>query len=61
MLAIVIAGNSKCVGQLEWNLFFLSAKRMSTYLMIRGSMGIDCIVMKLNGFLMKFNENCEMN
>jgi hypothetical protein len=41
LLAIVIAGNSKCVGQLEWNLFFLSAKRMSTDLMIRSSVGID--------------------
>jgi len=41
LLAVVIAGNSECMGQLEWSLFFQSAKRMSTYLMAEGSMGIE--------------------
>jgi len=32
-------------------------KRMITYLMVEGIMGIDGIVPKLNEFLMKLNEN----
>jgi len=31
---------------------------MSTYFMVRGNMGIEGIAMKLNGFLVKLNENC---
>jgi hypothetical protein len=41
LLAVIIAGNSECMGQLDWSLFFQSAKRMSTYLMTEGSMEIE--------------------